>query len=500
MGIPRVLGTAHATIPSDVPYLRADPAKLEKWKGRIDARGLKVGLAWAGNPLHKRDQYRSVPFERLSPLWGIQGVSYFSLQKQPLASDIEKFPPESAMFDLGPSLEDFSDTAAAIAHMDVVICVDTSVAHLAGALGKPVLLMLPEVGDFRWMLTREDSPWYPTMRLFRQQRLGEWAEVIARVKVALEDAVRTGSLVGPPPALPTTTQLEDLDVEAEATIEADTSTELPMAISRVAEARYGILQYVPNGGVTARSIAWYGEFLQPQVDLLARMIGPDDRLLEVGSGIGAHAIPLAKMLGPRGHLFLYETRPVLRRILQQNLAASRVTETTTLMRRAISGARATPEEGETLDDLLLDRLDLLKIQSDAVTDDILEGASDTLWRLRPKLFVSAPDDTSLADRARQVKAYGYRCWRMESPYFNSGNFYRRDTDIFDGRRSLALLAIPEEVNIAIVLDGCVEWTDASDTRDTAVPGSEPIPRSANPELADSQARKGFLRKLRGLIR
>ncbi len=499
MGIPRVIGTELATIPGNVPYLRADPTKIEKWMERIEGRGLKVGLAWAGNPLHKRDQYRSVPFERLSPLWGIQGVRYFSLQKQPLASDIASFPPKSVMFDLGPSLEDFSDTAAAIAQLDVVICVDTSVAHLAGALGKPVWLMLPEVGDFRWMLTREDSPWYPTMRLFRQGRLGEWAEVVARVKGALEEAVRTGSLAGPPPAPPATVQLDDFDVGVEATIEADALTEIPTAISRVTEARYGIVQYVPNDDVTARSIAWYGEFLQPHVELLARMIGPDDRLIEVGSGIGAHAIPLARMLGPRGHLFLYETRPILGRILQQNLAANRVSQRTTLMRRAISGAHDNPEDSETLDELLLDRLDLLKIQSEAAADEVLEGASDTLWRLRPKLFISVPDELALADRARQARAYGYRCWRMESSYFNPGNFYRRDADIFGGHRALALLAIPEEVEIGVAPQGCVEWTDASDPRDSAEPGSEPVPVSVDAELVDSHARPGLLRKLSRLI-
>jgi hypothetical protein len=164
------------------------------------------------------------------------------------------------------------------------------------------------------------------------------------------------------------------------------------------------------------------------------------------------------MLGPGGHLFLYETRPILRRILQQNLAANRVTQSITLMRRAVSGTRDTPGAGETLDELLLDRLDVLKIQSDAEAGDILEGTSDTLWRLRPKLFISVSDEPSLVDRVRQVKAYGYRCWRMESSYFNPGNYYRRDTDIFNGRHSLALLAIPEEVEFDAALDGCVELT------------------------------------------
>jgi tetratricopeptide (TPR) repeat protein len=458
MSIPAVLETELATIPAKVPYLRVDPAKLKAWRARIDGWGLKVGLVWAGNPAHLRDQFRSLPFDLLCPLWEVQGVQYFSLQKQPRPGDVAKFPPEITMIDLGPKFADFGDTAAAIAQLDLILCVDTAVAHLAGALGKPVWLMLPEIGDFRWLLDREDSPWYPTMRLFRQRQLGEWGDVIARVKVALEDAVCTGTLIAPPPAHPATGQLDDLEDSTEATIGSEAVPEMPQAISCVAETRYGILQYVPNNDEMARSIAWFGEFLQAQIDLLARLIAPDDRVLEVGSGIGAHAIPIAKMLGPKGHLFLYEPQPIARRILQQNLAANRVAQKATLMRRAISGTNNVPEDSETLDELLLDRLDILKIQSFAKVGPILSGASATLWRLRPKLFIAALDDSALGELALIANEHGYRCWRMATPLFNPGNFNRRTSDIFSCRSALILLAIPEEIEIDVALDGCVELT------------------------------------------
>ena len=448
MSVPAVLGTDLATIPADVPYLRVGSAKLEQWRVRIGDRGLKVGLVWAGNPAHLRDHYRSIPFDLLSPLWDIPGVSFFSLQKQPRPGDVEKYPPEFARLDLGPRFADFGDTAAAIAELDLVVCVDTAVAHLAGALGKPVWMMLPEIGDFRWLVDREDSPWYPTMRLFRQRRLGEWGDVVARVKIALEEAVRTGSLPESPRARNVAEQIADFSESVGTTIKINAATEKPTDISRVAETRYGIVQYLPDGGETARSIACYGEYLQPHVDLLVRSIRPDDRLVEVGCGIGAHAIPLAKMLGPKGHVFLYETRPMLRRILQQNLAANRVAQQTTLMRRDLSGTSESLEDRETLDDLRLDRLDMLKIQSNVQQRDILEGASETLWRLRPKLFVAIPGREMLEDLGCQVTAYGYRCWVLDTPYFNPGNFYRRDRDIFDGGRALALLAIPEEIEVA----------------------------------------------------
>jgi hypothetical protein len=429
----------------------------------------------------------------LRPLWDVPNVRFFSLQKQPRAEDLEQFPPEDTLQNLGPGFNDFGDTAAAMVHLDLILCVDTAVAHLAGALGKRVWVLLPEIGDFRWLLDREDSPWYPTMRLFRQDRLGEWDEVIARVRTALETAVRQGLSPMPSPALSEDQRFASTDF-------LERSEEATSNISRVAETRHGILQYVPDGGDTARSIAWYGESLQQQLETLVLLIRPDDFVLEVGSGIGAHAVPLAKMLAPVGHLFLYETRPVLRRVLEQNLAANRTTQKTTLMRRAVSGGADVSEDRETIDQLLLEKLGLLKIQEDALASDVLAGAGATLWRLRPKLFIAVSDATTLGALATQLVSFGYRCWRMETPYFNPGNFYRRDSDIFNGRTALALLALPEEFEIAVALEGCVEWMDSSGPPAGAsrVP-SDPT-GAASTDPAGGPGRRGIMRTIRKWVR
>ena len=200
MSIPHLLGIELGNIPADVPYLTVDPLKLQRWAGKITGSGLKVGLAWAGNPKFPRDNFRSIALGKLVDLWRLENVRYFSLQKPLRDGDRELFPPEATLVDLGPELADFMDTAAVIAQLDLVICVDTAIAHLAGALGKPVWLLLPEVGDFRWLEGRDDSPWYPTMRLFRQRRLGEWEEVVERVANELRAAAITGAV------LPTPTQ------------------------------------------------------------------------------------------------------------------------------------------------------------------------------------------------------------------------------------------------------------------------------------------------------
>ena len=169
LSLPRVFGTDLASIPATVPYVNVRPSYLDRWTQRIPAaRELKVGLVWAGNPKHQRDRQRSIPLSALAPLFSVEGVRFHSLQKSPTAAaDIAASGFD--LVDLAPDLNDFCDTAAAISRLDLVISVDTSVAHLAGALAKPVWLMLPTPPDWRWLLEGSDTAWYPTMRLFRQR-------------------------------------------------------------------------------------------------------------------------------------------------------------------------------------------------------------------------------------------------------------------------------------------------------------------------------------------
>ena len=184
--LPRLFGTELQTIPSNVPYLRPSDEHLAKWKKRLgETSTFKVGLVWAGHPNHLRDWERSIPLKALMPLAGVEGVRLFSLQKGDASAELASVS-DLAVEDLSPDLSDFSDTAAAIQCLDLIISVDTAVAHLAGALARPVWLLLPKVGDFRWLESRTDSSWYPTMRLFRQERRGEWGDVVVRVSEALK--------------------------------------------------------------------------------------------------------------------------------------------------------------------------------------------------------------------------------------------------------------------------------------------------------------------------
>jgi len=188
-GLPLAHGTTLHTIPATVPYLRAEPVRAAAWRAdiaRIAPRGHRlVGLAWAGRPTHSNDRNRSAPLARLRALFDCANVSYVSLQKGDRAAEIGSYFGVAPLFNLGASIGDFGDTAAIIEALDLVITVDTSVAHLAAAMAKPTWIMLPYAPDWRWLLERNDSPWYPSVRLFRQSRGDGWEGVAAKVAAAL---------------------------------------------------------------------------------------------------------------------------------------------------------------------------------------------------------------------------------------------------------------------------------------------------------------------------
>ncbi|WP_316177567.1 MULTISPECIES: tetratricopeptide repeat protein [unclassified Bradyrhizobium] len=187
MDLPRIFGTTLETIPAEVPYLAADPIKVAAWRNVLGrAPSLKVGVVWAGNPRHKGDRQRSLTAQAVLPRLVMPGVQLYSLQKEPRPDDAPALAELGTdVIDLAPLLSDFAETAAAVAALDLVISVDTSVAHLAGALGRPVWVLLPYALDWRWLRDRADTPWYPTMRLFRQGQPMAWDGVLARTAAEL---------------------------------------------------------------------------------------------------------------------------------------------------------------------------------------------------------------------------------------------------------------------------------------------------------------------------
>ena len=187
MTLPLAFGTSCDTIPSEVPYLKANAERVEAWRQRLGGRSRRrIGIAWSGNPAQPDDRLRSIPGERLSLLLQRQDCEFHTVQTGSTAIDAERF----AQFggnDHGAELYDFGETAALMMALDLVISVDSAPAHLAGALARPTWLLLQSNADWRWMRDRTDSPWYPTMRLFRQPKPGDWDSVLVAVARALDE-------------------------------------------------------------------------------------------------------------------------------------------------------------------------------------------------------------------------------------------------------------------------------------------------------------------------
>jgi len=184
-GLPRLAATRLDTIPASVPYLRADPAKTAEWAERLATLSpegyRRIGLVWAGRPTHTNDDNRSTALSTFAPLATLPETTLVSLQKGATQSQIGTYWGRAPLINLGPEIRDYGDTMAVVESLDLVVTVDTSVAHLAGAMGKPVWIMLPYSPDWRWLLGRTDSPWYPTARLLRQSASRDWQPVMAAI-------------------------------------------------------------------------------------------------------------------------------------------------------------------------------------------------------------------------------------------------------------------------------------------------------------------------------
>jgi hypothetical protein len=191
MSLPLAFKTDLRSIPRTTPYLKPDTHRVTAWSRRLGSSEgrMRIGLVWSGNPSFRGNPARSLSLRQLRDVAAVGGVTFYSLQKGPAAAEAKQPPAGMRLIDLGAELHDFGDTAAVMSLLDLIVSTDTSAAHLAGALARPVWVMLQYAADWRWMLDREDSPWYPTMRLFRQPSFGDWETPIRKV---VETLLRKG--------------------------------------------------------------------------------------------------------------------------------------------------------------------------------------------------------------------------------------------------------------------------------------------------------------------
>jgi tetratricopeptide (TPR) repeat protein/precorrin-6B methylase 2 len=440
LSLPAIFGTNAATIPRNTPYLRADERRKAAWRERLRPwTGIKVGLVWAGNPHHTRDEYRSIELSALAPLGRAKGIRFVSLQKSDPGIWGSVPPPGLELVDYSSELHNFEDTAALIDTLDLIISVDTAVLHLAGALAKPTWALLAAPPDFRWMDAGETTAWYPTMRLFRQRQRDEWNEVVDRMARALEAACMSRAFDSDEVFKTATAAKSTAGIGSDQTHDVTgTRDTANRRLFIVGETRYGMMQYRPDDVPVGRSLDRYGEYLQPALDALDHFLRPGMVVFESAAGIGAHSVELAYMVGPSGHLMLYEEDELSRRVLEQNLRTARAANVT-IMRLASSA----------LDDLGLRNLDLFKVNA-GHHRGLLEGAIRTLRTLRPAVFLENADRASVMAVASQLQSHDYSVQCLAIPFFDPNNFRGNPLDVFEGRQTHAVVAIPHERNVVSI--------------------------------------------------
>ncbi|UBF29373.1 FkbM family methyltransferase [Kovacikia minuta CCNUW1] len=461
LDLPLILGTTPESIPAQMPYLSGAVSTFSPLPTPHSPHLLKIGFVWASNPDNSTAKKRSCPLSYFLPLLKIPGIGLYSLQKDVPESDAVLLEAQPEIQDLRPLIKDFADTAAAIAQLDLVISVDTAVAHLAGALGKPVWTLLPYVADWRWLLQREDSPWYPTMHLFRQTQPGDWAGVFERVIARLEESGERGENRFPPSPSP----------YQNSKLKTQNSTPLPTPHSPLPiSCRHGTLLYNPNDDV-GKSLELYGEWSEGEVGLFQSLLKSGDTVVEVGANIGAHTVVFAKAVGTSGKVVAIEPERLRFQTLCANLALNGFTNAycypvllgETGVTQA-SGSNPSTEgvirPGNTASDLRqffsLDNFELphchfFKIDASGQELEIFHRAIHTIQQSQPTLYLRNCSPQANHRLIQFLDDLGYQLYWHRPSLYNPNNFFQNSQNIFGTAISVNILGFHR--NHRIKVDG-----------------------------------------------
>lgn len=449
MSVPFVLGVTLGTIPAAIPYLSADPERVEKWRDRLPAGAFRIGIVWQGKAGVSIDRGRSYGLAHLAPVARIPGVTLVSLQKGYGLDQLDSLPDGMRVETLGPDFDAgadaFLDTAAVMQHMDLIISSDTSVAHLAGALGRPVWVPLKLSPDWRWLMEREDSPWYPrNMRLFRQRQPGDWPVVFERLATevaALKNGDRSRLIPPAPPApvpaapFPPVPRPPLPAERPQVMLAVATAHRQVSEMVRETATRYGALRYPAQDPVIGRSLEAYGEWMEAELGLCLSLLRTGDVVVEAGANVGTHAVPMAKSV----KLHLFEGQPALRELLAVNLSAN--TDGSAILHAG---------DGLAIDALSLPQVRLIKAAIDGREVELLRGAAATIDRCRPYLYLRNDRPEREAELISMLQGLGYRLWSHRPRLFNPGNFRGETRDFFGAVGTLNLFCAPRERDCVVV--------------------------------------------------
>lgn len=498
MSLALALGTDIDTVPTPVPYLFADPQRVEDWRARLPQAQFRIGIVWQGKAGTAVDKGRSYALEHLAPLSRINGAKLISLQKGYGLEQLANLPDGMVVETLGPNFDEgegaFLDTAAVMMHMDLIVTSDTSIAHLAGALGRPVWVPLKLSPDWRWLSRREDSPWYPTMRLFRQRKAGQWTDVFDRVAVSIR-ALMAGdkNQLLPPPA-PARRKLEPFPPVPVPPLPAhmppvagQLTTSMATTVSdaiRQTQARHGVMRYPAHDLFVGRNLEIFGEWCEAEAEICSGLLRLGQVVVEAGSNLGSHTLALAQAVGPTGCVHAFEPQPFIHELLSWNVQANHLSHVT--IHQACVGSAAgevsVPDVDYqnpgnfggialsdvgghrvpiiTIDSMELPSLRLLKADVEGMELEVLQGAAETIMRCRPILYLKNDRKDRSEALIRYIQSLGYRLWWHTPMMFNPNNFRGNPSTEFARFASFNMLCIPAERESVVV--GLTEITDPAD--------------------------------------
>jgi FkbM family methyltransferase len=452
-------------VKASIPYLKADPALVAHWRSAILQDGrLNVGLVWSGSPGHPGDAERSIPSVYFEPLLTLRDVRIYCLQIGTAVNDPLLHDRRCIM--VPEEVEGFDRAAAAIEALDLVISVDTSLVHLAGALAQPVWLLLNrERPDPRWTPPQAYSPLYPTVEFFHQRPSKNWYGTI----VAMAEKLKTRAQ-------------EYLAKRAQHTEMAvrpipppNTAPILATGHVQTKQCRYGLMSYYATDRYMGQSFDLYGEFSEGEVTLFRQVLRPGQTVLDVGANIGAHTVFFAHAVGQNGKVLAFEPQRMVFGLLCTNATLNNLAqihpihgalgdqagtiivpqfnfaETGNFGGLALGGVTAGEKVKQfTLDGLELTSCDFIKIDVEGLEAEVLQGGTATIRRFRPWLYVENDRKDRSAALIGRLKTLGYRLYWHLPPYFNGANYFGNTENVFGRTVSCNLLCLPEQVpqNIA----------------------------------------------------
>ncbi len=456
LDVPGILSDDLDTFPGNVPYLSANPGLVDQWKQELDAYdGVKIGVFWQGNPGYHADRMRSVPLTEMALLGQLKGLRFFSLQKGAGVEQLDTLGGRLDVIHLGDRLDEtsgaFMDTAAVLKSLDLLIAPDTAIAHVAGALGVPVWLALANVPHWPWQLEGEDTPWYPTMRLFRQTSVGDWPSVFRRIAEELRNQFPTVR-----PKRPEEYRLAT------------------SGMNRLTRTRDGMMLYNRHDKYVGRSLDRYGEFSEGECDLFRQLVQPGNIVVEAGANYGAHTLVLSELVGEGGIVYAFEPQRLVFQTLCANVALNGRTNVHCRPEAVgeASGRIVVPsldynseqnfaglglgdyENGEsvavtTVDSLKLPRCDLLKADVEGMELNVLKGAAETIGNCRPILYVENDRKENSAALIEYIMSLGYDLYWHLPPLFNPDNYFGNSSNEFGRIVSANMLCIHSSVKSSI---------------------------------------------------